>query len=148
MGRDTLQDIKNRPLRATYILGVICTSIHCVRKRPDEASFRTQLLEHEHDLSLTSESTRNPACVAHLCGLETLHNEGRLRTLQLGLFSLLWRADYEQDCGLFEAKCAFTKPSVMDFHTRVMDVGVLGRWRLLDYAMRDFDVDPEEWRDR
>lgn len=33
----------------------------------------------------------------------------------------------------------------MTFHERIMDIGFLGRWWIIDKKMEEFDINPHEW---
>jgi len=40
---------------------------------------------------------------------ERLENAGLLRCWNLGLFSIIWRADFDKDCGTFLSQCEYLK---------------------------------------
>ena len=56
-------------------------------------------------------------------------------------------ANYSSELGIYEAKCKYIKPHWTEFHKTIIDVGVFGRWRNLEASMKDYDVNPEEWKE-
>ena len=87
----------------------------------------------------------------HIQSLLRAYNYGVVRRLNLGVVSLIWLDDYAKECDVYSAKC---KPSHVrwmdvfglgDMKTRIVDIGIAGRYRLLDEAIVDFDVSDSEW---
>lgn len=75
-----------------------------------------------------------------------LRNEGRLRHLSVGVFTLVYRSDFDPDAMLYEAQCSSLSVPWRELPQRVLDVGFLGRWWILDSKMKDYDVNEEEFK--
>ena len=114
--------------------------VYCKKNNPDEVSFRNQFLEHSNQLALVGAPIRNPITTKHLENIEQYYNEGIIRFTSLGLFSIIWLDNYDSKCGLYESECKYLKPDLETFYNRIIDVGILGRWRVLDEKMKDFDI--------
>jgi hypothetical protein len=109
-------------------------------------SYRANVIEAHTDMAYTSSSIQNKQVISYLKGLEQMHNNGMIRYFSFGLFSLVWRDNYDPHLGLFEAQCDYLKPSYLEIlQQRVVDVGFLNRWWLLERNMKDFDVNDDEW---
>lgn len=118
----------------------------CFQTKPDRSSFETALLEHSSQLGLLSPWIRNPTSDAHVQSLVKLRNEGRLRHVSLGLFSLVFRYDFDPDVTLYEAQCSNLSVPWKELPERMLDVGFVGRWWILDSKMKDYDVNNEEFK--
>lgn len=103
------------------------------------------MVKSANDTILVSDANLNPTADTHLCFLRKSYNEGTIRCLNLGLFSLMWLNNFHSDCGIYPSQCDYLKPSVMDFHKRVVDIGFLGHWWNIQRYMKDFDINPKEF---
>ena len=65
--------------------------------------------------------------------------------LNLGFLSLLWVDNYAKVCGVFKSQCEYLKPRYLTFHERIVDIGFLGSWWILENKMKHFDINPSEW---
>lgn len=118
---------------------------YMLETNPDSRSYYTTLLESADDAILVSEANLNPTADQRLTLLRQSYNEGTVRCLNLGLFSLIWLANYHPDCGIYPSQCEYLKPGVLNFHKRVIDVGFLGKWWNIRRYMIDFDINPKEF---
>lgn len=133
----------------------ICTKVVCIivlggcfyssRHNPDETMFREQLIQSSIKLIQVGEPIRNPVSVQHIKWLEQCYNEGLIRRINLGILSLIWLDNYDRDCFLYKAVCSYLKPRYITFHERIVDVGFLERWWLLERKMKDYDVNEAEF---
>jgi len=119
---------------------------YCARTNPNEQTFRDKFLFHANEMALVGGSIRNPAAVSHLKFLETCYNTGVMRTLNLGIINFMWISDYDKSSGLYQAHCDYLQPKFLTFHVRVVDIGFLGQWWVLQRMMKDFDVNPSEFK--
>lgn len=46
---------------------------------------------------------------------------------------------------MFKSRCDYLKPRYLTFHERIMDIGFLGQWWVIDKKMEEFDINPNEW---
>jgi hypothetical protein len=112
---------------------------------PDETMFREQLLQSNAKLIQVGEPIRNPVSTQHIKWLEQCYNEGIMRRLNLGILSLIWLDNYNKDCSLYKAVCPYLKPRYMTFYERIVDIGFLGNWWLLELKMKDYDINEAEF---
>jgi hypothetical protein len=119
---------------------------YCAHSNPDEQSFRDKFLFHTNEMALVGESIRNPLAVDHIRFVETCYNKGEIRKLSLGIISFIWISDYDKSSGLYQAHCDYLQPKFATFHERIVDIGFLGQWWILQRTMKDFDVNPSEFK--
>ena len=112
---------------------------------PDKKNFYETLLESADEMILVSELNKNSATEERLRLLHASFNDGTVRHMNLGLFSLIWLGNYHPDLGVYPAQCSYLKPGIRDFHERVVDVGFLGKWWNMSRYMKDFDINPMEF---
>lgn len=118
---------------------------YCAHSNPDERTFRDKFLFHTNEMVLVGEPNRNPQAVSHLKFLETCYNKDVIRTLSLGIVNFMWISDYEKSSALYQAHCEYLEPKFLTFHERIVDIGFLGQWWILQRTMKDFDVNPSEF---
>ena len=135
-----------RPLKATVYGALLGGAWACFHTKPDRSSFEAALLERSNQLGLLSPWIRNAASDGHVLSLVKLRNEGRLCHANLGLLSLVYRANYDPDTALYEAQCSNLSLPWLEFPRRVLDVGFAGRWWILDSKMWNYDVNEEEFK--
>lgn len=92
------------------------------------------------DLILVDESCQRPETTQFFRLVEKANNQGLLRTLNLGVFSLLWVHDYDAALGVYKATCTYTQPDYLNFKRRIIDVGFLDKWWKLNQFMINYDV--------
>lgn len=137
---------RDRPLKASVYMGVLGGAYACFTTKPDQSSFPAALVDHSNRLALLSPWIRNAHSDLHVQNLVKLKNQGCLRHLSLGLFSLVYSADYDPDSALYEARCSNLSVPWRDLPERVVDVGFVGRWWILEKKMEDFDVNEAEYK--
>lgn len=135
-----------RPIKASVYVTLLAGAGACFYTKPDQSSFEASLLDRSCQLGLLSPWIRNATSDGHVQSLVKLRNEGRLRHLGLGLFSLVYRADYDLDATLYEAQCSNLSVPWRELPQRVLDVGFVGRWWILDAKMKDYDVNEDEFK--
>lgn len=144
---DVAKDCKERPVRAAIYSTLLGGCFYFSKHNPDEIMFRDKLIESSGKLIQVGEPIRNPVSVQHIRWLEQCYNEGITRRLNLGLFSLMWINNYDKDCFLYKAVCPYLKPKYLTFHERIIDIGVLDKWWILETKMNDYDVNESEFND-
>ncbi|PSN56227.1 hypothetical protein C0J52_00393 [Blattella germanica] len=136
---------RERPIRTAFILTGLGFFGYCIRTNPDEKIFRDKLLLYMNELGTVGEIIRNPSAVQHLEFLERCYNHGVIRTLNLTVLSLVWLNDFDKASGLYPSQCDYLSPKYFTFHRRVVDIGFLGEWWLLNRFMKDYDINPSEF---
>ncbi|KAK3594578.1 hypothetical protein CHS0354_006267 [Potamilus streckersoni] len=140
-------DMKKKPLKASFYLAGLATLGIMVKTNPSEQSFRCQLIDNTTDLMMIGNAIRNPKSSSHIEDQNKLALKGCLNYQSLLFFSVMYRTEFSSEVGLYEANCKFVKPHWTEFHKSVVDVGLFGRWIYLDKAMKDFDINPYDWKE-
>ncbi|XP_043259007.1 mitochondrial import inner membrane translocase subunit Tim29 [Colletes gigas] len=145
VGEGVAQDCKERPIRASTYAFITALCVYMNKYKPDECSFREHLLQNTMKIMLVGESVRNPTSEHHVKWLGQCYSEGIVRQLNLGLITIIWLDDYDKACTLYKAICPYLKPRYLTFHQRVVDVGCLDKWWVLESKMKDYDVNDVEF---
>lgn len=147
VAKDAIQDGKDRPVRTGIIFTSLAAAYTAYKTNPDERCFSDQLIEYTDEMGLVDPTIRNKSSYNHVHHLYKVWNENRLRRLNLIFFSILWQDDYPAKSGHPFAQCQYLKPTFSSFFStdRILDVGIYGRWRILDRRLTDYDVNEEEW---
>ncbi|KAJ7989641.1 hypothetical protein DPEC_G00306640 [Dallia pectoralis] len=135
-----------RPIKASVYLSLLGGAGVCIYTNPDDTSFETTVMDRANQLGLLTPWIRSGTSDGHVQKLAKLRNEGRLRHLSLGMVSLSYFSDYDPDASLYEARCSNLSVPWRELHTRVLDVGFVGRWWILERKMKDYDVNVEEFK--
>ena len=135
-----------RPVKASAYLSLLGGVWASFYTNPSEDSFEADLMDMASQLGLLSPWTRNGVSDGHVQKLFKLHSEGCLRYVSLGVASLTYRADYDPDSSLYEARCSALTVPLRELTERLLDVGFAGRWWVLDTKMKEYDVNDEEFR--
>ncbi|XP_034568034.1 mitochondrial import inner membrane translocase subunit Tim29 [Notolabrus celidotus] len=135
-----------RPIKASVYGTLLGGALACFYTKPDQSSFEAALLDRSNELGLLSPWIRNATSDGHVQSLVKLRNEGRLRHISFGLLSLVYRADYDLAASLYEAQCSNLSVPWRELHQRVLDVGFVGFWWVLDSKMKDYDVNDDEFK--
>ncbi|XP_027237089.1 mitochondrial import inner membrane translocase subunit Tim29 [Penaeus vannamei] len=142
---DVVKDTYKYPVKAAFYYSLIGGTLYAFNTNPDERDFQSTLQTYMNESAMLSESIRNPEVDAHFQYLVDCYNHGLVRRLSIGLFSFLWVDNYSKVCGVFKSRCDYLKPRYLTFHERIMDIGFLGQWWVIDKKMEEFDINPNEW---
>lgn len=135
-----------RPVKASVYASLLGGAWVCFHTKPDQSSFEAALLDRSSQLGLLSPWIRNATCDGHVQSLVKLRNEGRLHHISLGLLSLVYCSDYDPDVKLYESQCSYLSVPWRELPQRMLDVGFIGRWWILDSKMKDYDVNDDEFK--
>ncbi|XP_035743695.1 mitochondrial import inner membrane translocase subunit Tim29-like [Vespa mandarinia] len=142
---DTIKDCKSHPIRTSIYSTVLGSTYYLYKHNPDEDSFREHLLENAIKLMQVGETIRNEISVQHVEILEKYYNEGIVRRFSIGILSIIWLDNYDKECSLYKAVCPYLKPRYLNFYERIIDIGFLDRWWILDRKMIDYDINMKEF---
>uniref|UniRef100_A0A1B6BXL3 Mitochondrial import inner membrane translocase subunit Tim29 n=1 Tax=Clastoptera arizonana TaxID=38151 RepID=A0A1B6BXL3_9HEMI len=142
--KDVIVEVKEKPRKAATIATTLGLLFYCGKLNPDEISFRTNVLNCIHDIMLIGKPVRNPASEQHLIFLETCYNQGLLRRFSFGIFSVIWLDNYNSNLGLYKTSVPYLKPKITTYWDRIIDIGFLNKWWILNNKMIDYDVNPSE----
>lgn len=90
-------------------------------------------------------SVRNSMCENYVQWLGQCYNEGIVRRMNLGIISLIWLDDYDKMCSLYKTVCPYLKIRYLTFYQRIIDIGFLDKWWILENKMKDYDVNEAEF---
>jgi len=145
---ETVADARARPRRAGVYLSILGGLGYCVATNPTVRSYISDITKFDTEVSLVHKSVRNPRAERYLQGLRKLEMAGVIRYQSLGILTLVWRDNEDKGNGIYHSSCNYIKPRWSEILTeRLIDVGFLGKWWLLNENMTDFDVNPEEWNE-
>lgn len=145
VAEDTIKSVKTKPVKALFITSGLGLMIAAMQNNPDEAAFYDQLIQSTNTLVMVGEPIKNPLSDNYVRYLTKSSNQELLRRTDLIFFSIMWMADYNNDCKIYFAQCKYLKPQYATFHKRIIDVGLFGTWLNLKLKMKDYDINPKEW---
>jgi hypothetical protein len=142
---DTIADAKARPGKAGFYLCLLGGVIYCIWTAPNEQHYFQSFVESRESLDLVAPGIRNPDSEAFVNEVSKLWMKGLLRHQSLGLFSIVWRHNEDPALGLYSAQCEYLKPLYSEMWDRLVDVGIGGRWLILEKKMVEYDINYKEW---
>ncbi|XP_055326960.1 mitochondrial import inner membrane translocase subunit Tim29 [Sitodiplosis mosellana] len=138
-----IQQLKEKPIRAAIYGGLGGAAVYTFKHNPNEVDFIQQLREYNVRMVMIDPVCQNPISSQYLIFVERCYNEGIVRKLNLGIFSLLWLDNYNRALGLYKTTCSFTQPELLTWHQRIIDVGFLDKWWIIEKKMIDFDINED-----
>lgn len=145
MVKDTFEDISSGSVKASvYITGLVTAGI-LMKSNPSARDLDGSLMESAHDLSLVGTAIRSKEADSFVDSLRSAQRDGRLHHTSIGLFSLVWLSDNRDELDLYEAQCKHVHLPWYQWHKRVVDIGLLGKFVVLSRKMQDFDINEEAW---
>ncbi|XP_026671440.1 mitochondrial import inner membrane translocase subunit Tim29 isoform X2 [Ceratina calcarata] len=145
---DAAKDCKEHPLKASTYISILAAGVYLNRCNPTESSFKEELLQNTIKIMQVGQNVRNPITENYVKWLGQCYNEGIVRRLNLGIISFIWLDDYDEMCALYKAICPYLKVRYLTFHKRVIDIGFMDKWWVLDNKMKDYDVNEAEFHGR
>ena len=142
------KDMKAYPFKTTAYLSVLGGFVTLWKTNPGEREFREQLTLNSHKLLQLGEAIRNPYADIHMQKIHEFYNSGRIRRLSIGFCSIMWVDNYHSEVDVYIARCKPLRVGWLNLKDKVIDIGVLNRWWLLESAMKDYDVNPQEWNEK
>lgn len=142
---DVGKQIREKPIRASIYGAIGSSAVYSFKHNPSEADFIQQLRSHNAKLVLVDPACQNPISSQYLTFLERCYNEGIVRRLSVGIFSLIWLDNFDRALGLYKATCSFTKPDLLTWHHRIIDVGFMDKWWKIDKQMIDYDINNDNF---
>lgn len=143
---DVCKEFKERPIKCSIYSSLLVSGFYCMKHNPDERCFRDDFLQKSQKMIYVGEGNRNPRTVEHLELVEDSYLQGIVRRMDLGIMSLIWLDNYDRKCALYKTTCSHLKPRYVTFYERIIDVGFLDTWWVLEDKMKDYDVNDEEFK--
>eukprot|EP00794_Sanderia_malayensis_P012039 gene12040-13281_t len=137
---------KEKPIRVLLQLSALGLGSYVWKNNPSFSSYVDALLESSGQLAQVSSSIRNRHSDACVRELTECYHQSRLSSKNLGLFTLIFKDNFPDDCDIYDRNCYYMKPRWTSIKERFVDIGFLGRWYQLEKTMIDFDVNDEEFQ--
>ncbi|XP_076055595.1 mitochondrial import inner membrane translocase subunit Tim29 [Oratosquilla oratoria] len=144
---DVIKESREKPVKAAFYISFLSGLAYAFRTNPDKKDFLDNLQFYLNESALLSDKIRNPEVDAHYTYMKECFDLQLVRRISLGIGSFLWIDNYSNDCGLFKTSCSYLKPQFLTFHNRIVDVGCFGQWWAIREKLKDFDINPEEWKE-
>ena len=145
---DTFVYIKTKPIKATFYGTMIGLTLFTSKNNPDMESYREFLLDCSNRHSLISDLIRNKQSQNFIKNVMKYNNENRLVYWNFGIFSLVLLNNYAYEYDNYEKHCSTIRPrwiSIDSWKERLIDIGFMNYWFVLNNVMVDFDVNEEEF---
>ena len=136
---------RDRPIKFLSQLGIVGLATYGWNQRPNMQCYSDQLFKSSNDLLQVSSLIRNKKTDAYVRDLITSYYHNRLVCKNLGLFSVIIQNDFPEDCDSYDKNCYYVQPRWTKLHERIVDIGLLGRWFILEKAMVDYDINEYEF---
>ncbi|XP_041567772.2 mitochondrial import inner membrane translocase subunit Tim29 [Taeniopygia guttata] len=142
--RDAAGAARRRPLLSAAAVAGLAVTAGLARSVPDGGSLESAAVAAAAALSPIPPGSRSPRAERRVLRLLRLRERGRLRVRSLGLLSVAAAEPDGTDAALYRARCPHLRPRPWE-RGALLDVGFAGRWWLLAAALRDPDVNEEEF---
>ncbi|CAG4935225.1 mitochondrial import inner membrane translocase subunit Tim29 [Colias croceus] len=140
MLQDLRTDIQDEPRKALKWCSGIAAAYALAKNNPSEIDFKDKVTNTTNEVILISEECRNAESIDHLRFIQQCYNEGVLHYISLGVISFMYTTELNKECDLYKAHCSYLKPTYSNILSRIVDVGVMGRWWNLHIKTTNFDV--------
>lgn len=146
--KEVRRDACNKPLKASaYGIATIFV-INLFRTNEGLKSYSAEIVSACNRVGSVVDKCRNPTSKEFVQNIGELHCQGLLRQLDLGFSTLIYKADSNQDIALYRYNCSHLRPSLKEFiHERLVDLGIQGRWLILESKMKNYDINEDEYID-
>lgn len=135
-----IKSIRERPKRAFGHFAMGYGLYQTALRNPDEQIFMERFGRARNEIIMVDPELRNPVATEYLKRLQLDINQNRQRFLSLGILTIMWEDLYDKDDCTYPAQCEYTKVTFWNFHKYVLDVGFWNRFWLLEWKLRNYDV--------
>ena len=142
---DIFKSARERRLRSMVGLIGAGAVVYLTKKVPDELSFHAELLDSANELSLVNETEQNRISKAYIEKTLDLYSHKRLKYVSLGVVAVILELPAYPDLKSYQQTCTHLQPRWWTFYQRIIDVGVYGRWVVLQQKMIDYDINDTDW---
>ncbi|XP_077643785.1 mitochondrial import inner membrane translocase subunit Tim29 [Lonchura striata] len=142
--QDAARSARRRPALTALTVTALTVTAVLARSVPDGASLESAAVAAAAALSRLPPGSRSPRAERRVQRLLRLRERGRLRVRHLGLLSVAAAEPDGSAAALYRARCPYLRPRPWESGA-LLDVGFAGRWWLLDEALREPDVNDEEF---
>jgi hypothetical protein len=143
---ETVAESKKKRGKTTFYFSSLGAFFFCLFNNPSEQNYWDQVTKLDTEVSFIHKDIRNSYSQKYLHNIRQMQIKGVLRHQSLGVFSVMWNDKENEETGVFYTNCQYIKPRWTEIvRDRIVDVGFVGQWWLLEKNMRDFDINPSEW---
>lgn len=140
MLQDLRTDIQDDPIKAIKWTTGLITVFTLARNNPNELDFKDSLKRTANEVVLVSEECQNPKAVEHLRHLDMCYNEDVIHYFSLGIASIMYTSSLNDACDLYKSQCSYLKPSILSYPSKIVDVGIMGRWWNIYRKTNNYDI--------
>lgn len=145
MAVEAAADAKQHPFKTSAYVALLSVALYFMKTNPTKQQFESEVTECANDIALVGEPIRSRSSDEHIQKLVCCANAGLLRRTTFGVFSVMWIDNHDPAVDVYEARCKLLKVGWFDWPERIVDIGILRRWRWLEQVMIDYDVNQSEW---
>jgi len=142
---DIIKSAREHRFRSIVGLIGVGAAVYSNKKVPDELNFQAELLDSANELSLVTETEQNRISKAYVERTLDLYSHKRLKYVNLGLVALIMELPAYPDLKSYQQTCTHLQPRWWTFYQRIIDIGVYGRWVVLQRKMIDYDINDTDW---
>lgn len=136
----------NKPIRATLYGFSTLFALNLFRTNEDLRSYHCEVISACNRIASVTENSRNPKSLKFVHKVGELNCHGLLRQIDLGFSTIIYKTDTNPETALYRYNCSYLNPSMKEFvQERLVDLGFFGHWLLLEFKMRDYDINESEY---
>ncbi|CAG9790973.1 unnamed protein product [Diatraea saccharalis] len=140
MLQDLRTDIQDEPVKAIKWTVGLVSIITLACNNPNEIDFKDNLKRIDNEVLLVSEQCRNRKAIEHLNFLDSCYNEEVIHYRNMGIASIMYVSALNDRCDLYKAQCPYLRPSFLSFPSRIVDIGIMGRWWNIYIKTNNYDI--------
>lgn len=140
MLQDLRTDMQEDPVKAFKWTTGIITAVLLARNNPTELDFKDSLKRVDNEVILVGDECRNAKAMEHLNYLDSCYNYGLIHYTSIGIASFMYVSEMNHECDLYKKHCSYLQPSYFGFPSRIVDIGVMGRWWNIFKKTANYDV--------
>ncbi|XP_064899918.1 LOW QUALITY PROTEIN: mitochondrial import inner membrane translocase subunit Tim29 [Columba livia] len=142
---DVTSGARRRPGAAALTVSSVAAAGAAAATVPSAESFDAAALDAAAALGLLSPGTRSPDADRHVQRLLRRRATGRLRYRDLVLAAVVYESPRAAGAAAYAQRCRYLRARWWEAPRRLLDVGFLGRWWVLRWRCRDYDVNEREF---
>ncbi|XP_064557629.1 mitochondrial import inner membrane translocase subunit Tim29 [Zonotrichia leucophrys gambelii] len=142
--REAAASARRRPALAAASLSALALGAALARSVPDRGSLEAAAVAAGAALGELPPGSRSPRAERHVQRLLRLRERHRIRVRSFGIVAVAGTDPNGAEPALYRARCPHLRPRPWD-RGALLDLGFLGRWWLLEAALRDCDINEEEF---
>lgn len=145
--KEVHRSAKGQPVRATLYGISIVFVLNLFRTNEGLRSYTNEVVTACNRIGYVAENLRNPISNRYVQTIVELKGHRQLRQLDLGFSTLIYKSDSNPEVALYKHNCKYLNPSIKEFFTeKLVDLGILGHWLVLESKMRNYDINEEEYK--